>query len=93
MLPDRPGGHNVRATAGQSGGTRASRYQEPSSPPKFLHPFAQFNVRPAPCHIGGYRHRSLLPGLGNNLSFPFMKFCIEHSMANICPLEHPTKHL
>ena len=59
---------------------------------KFFDFLAQFNVCSPTCHIGGNRHCTLLPSLGNNLSFPFMEFCIEYSMADICPLKHTTEN-
>ncbi len=44
--------------------------------------FTQHNIRTAPSHIRGNRHRIQLPGIFNDLGFLLMELCIQHTMRN-----------
>ena len=51
------------------------------------------NVGAPTGHVGGNGHRTLLPGLGDNLGLFFVLLGIEHFMLDTLQVEHPTEAL
>ena len=62
-------------------------------PAERVHPFAEFDIRPASGHIGGDGDGALLPGACHNVGLLRVEFRIENTVDNVGALEHPTEHL